>query len=92
MLPQSSVSGQPITRAKELAGDKQFAVILAVEREADGTTALASAASSLGGSYPHLDAEQRTELARHLIGFVTWSEIVTRFGLRPECLLDRVPT
>ena len=47
MLPQSSVSGQPITRAKELAGDKQFAVILAVEREADGTTALASAASSL---------------------------------------------
>ena len=80
-----------VEAAKEFAGDKEFAVILAVEREADGTTALASAASSLDGSYPHLDAGQRTELARHLVGFVTWPEIVTRFGLPPECLLDRVP-
>ena len=46
----------------------------------------------LGKILNGLDAEQRTELARHLIGFVTWSEIVTRFGLRPECLLDQVPT
>ena len=88
---QRSQLWRNVEAAKEFAGDKQFAVILAVEREADGTTALASAASSLDGSYPHLDAEQRTELARHLIGFVTWSEIVTRCGLRPECLLDRVP-
>ena len=89
---QRSQLWRNVEAAKELAGDKQFAVILAVEREADGTNALDSAASSLAGSYPHLDTEQRTELARHLIGFVTWSEIVTRFGLRPECLLDRVPT
>ena len=88
---QRSQLWRNVEAAKEFAGDKQFAVILAVEREADGTTALASAASSLGDSYPHLDAEQHTELARHLIGFVTWSKIVTRFGLRPECLLDRVP-
>ena len=82
-----------VEAAKEFASDKEFAVILAVERESDGRTALASAAYSLDGSYPHLDAEQRTELDRHLIGFVTWPEIVNRCGLRPECLLDDlVPT
>ena len=57
----------------------------------DGTTALANAASSLAGSYPHLDSGQRAELSSHLIGFVTWPDVVTKFGLPPECLLDRVP-
>jgi hypothetical protein len=80
-----------VEAAKESANDRQFAVILAVEREADGTAALVAAASSLGGSYPHLDAGQRADLDRHLLGFVTWSEIAARFGLPPECLLDRVP-
>jgi len=88
---QRSQLWRNVEAAKEFASDKQFAVILAVEREADGTTALAKAASSLEGSYPHLDSGQRAELCRHLIGFVTWPEVVTRFGLRPECLLDRVP-
>ena len=89
----NQVVSKALTRpeaAKEFASDKQFAVILAVERETDGATALAKAASSLEGSYPHLDSEQRAELSRHLIGFVTWPEVVTRFSLRPECLLDRV--
>ncbi len=87
---QRSQLWRNVEAAKEFASDKQFAVILAVEREADGTTALANAASSLEGSYPHLDSGQRAELCRHLIGFVTWPEVVTRFGLRPECLLDQV--
>jgi hypothetical protein len=88
---QRSQLWRNVEAAKEFASDKQFAVILAVEREADGTTALAKAASSLEGSYPHLNSGQRAELSRHLIGFVTWPEVVTRFGLRPQCLLDRVP-
>ena len=89
---QRSQLWRNVEAAKEFAGDKQFAVILAVECEADGTTALAVGATSLDGSYPHLDSEQRAELSRHLIGFVTWPGIVARFGLRPECLLDRVPS
>ncbi len=88
---QRSQLWRNVEAAKEFAGDKQFAVILAVEREADGTTALANAASSLAGSYPHLDSGQRAELSSHLIGFVTWPDVVTKFGLPPECLLDRVP-
>ena len=88
---QRSQLWRNVEAAKELAGDKQFAVILVVEREADGTTALANAASSLAGSYPHLDSVQRAELSSHLIGFVTWPDVVTKFGLPPECLFDRVP-
>ena len=65
-------------------------MILAVENEADGTTALTDASSSLAGSYPHLAPGKRSELARHLIGFVTWAQVVARFGLSPECLPSRV--
>jgi len=80
-----------VEAAREFAGQKQFAVILAVENEAHGATALADAAGSLEKSYPHLDAAQRAEMSRHLVGFVTWPEIVTQFSLPRECLLDRVP-
>lgn len=88
---QRSQLWRNVEAAKEFAGPKQFAVILAVESEADGTTALANAASSLDGSYPHLTNEQRAELSRHLVGFVTWPEVVTRFGLARETLIDRLP-
>ena len=64
-----------VEAAKEFAGSRQFAVILAVENEVDGTSALSDAAVSLSESYPHLDADQQGELSRHLIGFVTWSEL-----------------
>jgi hypothetical protein len=79
-----------VEAAQEFAGAREFAMIVAVENEAAGTAALADASTSLVGSYPHLDEGQRTELARHLIGFVTWAEVVTRFGLSPECLPPRV--
>ena len=87
---QRSQLWRNVEAAREFAGQKQFAVILAVESETDGTTALADAAQSLEKSYPHLDAPQRDELSRHLIGFVTWPEVVAKFGLPRECLLDRV--
>ena len=89
---QRSQLWRNVEAAREFAGQKQFAVILAVENEAEGTTALANAVRSLEGSYPHLDGGQRTELSRHLIGFVTWPEVVARFELPRECLLDVVPT
>jgi hypothetical protein len=80
-----------VEAAQEFAGDKQFGVILAVEDEAEGATALAEAAGSLDGSYPHLDGGHRAELSRHLIGFVTWPGVVASFGLRPEGLRDPAP-
>jgi hypothetical protein len=75
-----------VEAARELAGTRGFAVILAVENEADGTSALADAAASRSDSYPHLDPAQQHELDRHLLGFVTWAELVTRFSLAPDCL------
>ena len=87
---QRSQLWRNVEAAKEFAGAKEFAVILAVENEADGTTALTDASSSLAGSYPHLAPGKRSELARHLIGFVTWAQVVARFGLSPECLPSRV--
>ncbi|MEP7248067.1 MAG: hypothetical protein ABI885_30890 [Gammaproteobacteria bacterium] len=87
---QRSQLWRNVEAAQEFAGAKEFAMILAVENEADGTTALADGSSSLAGSFPHLEPGQRTELDRHVIGFVTWAEVVTRFGLTPECLPPRV--
>ena len=87
---QRSQLWRNVEAAREFAGQKEYAVILAVENETDGTTALANAASSVDGSYPHLDSGQRAELSRHLVGFVTWPEVVTTFGLPSECLLDCV--
>ncbi len=87
-FPDRTQLWRNVEAAKELASGRAFAVILAVEREPDGKTALTSAASSRDDSYPHLDAKQRTELDRHLLGFVTWSQIVARCGLPPECLSD----
>jgi hypothetical protein len=70
-----------VEAAQEFAGSREFAVMLAVEHEADGVSALAAGAASLAGSYPHLEPPQRSELDRHLLGFVTWADVVTRFGL-----------
>ena len=89
---QRSQVWRNVEAAKEFAGDKQFAVMLALENEQDGISALAAAEGSLASSYPHLDPDERAQLDRHLLGFVTWAEVVTRFALRPECLLHQVPT
>lgn len=75
--------------AREFAGRKRFGVILAAESELDGVTALRVATESVADSYPHLDLEEREELDRRLLGFVTWQAIVTQFGLPPSCLLER---
>ena len=65
--------------AKEFAGSKPFGVILGVEHEAEGVAALSDAVASLDGSYPHLGAEEKAELSSHLLGYVTWPDIVSRF-------------
>ena len=82
-------------RNVEAAGDfsegKDFAVILAVETEGDGTAALAAAAASLRGSYPHLEEPDREQLFQHLLGFVTWRKMVDEFGLPGECLVESLP-
>ena len=82
-FPQRSRLWRTVEAAREFAGSKPFAVMLAVESEVDGATALAAATASLDASYPHLSPEQRVELSRHLIGFVTCPALVSRFGLPP---------
>jgi hypothetical protein len=37
-------------------------------------------------SYPHLTDARRSELARHLMGFVIWAQIVEQFSLPAYCL------
>ncbi|MDO8835846.1 MAG: hypothetical protein Q7V01_09625 [Vicinamibacterales bacterium] len=73
-----------VEAVRELAGERQFAVILAVDDDAAGAAALAGAQVSLGDSFPHLDAGARTDLSRHLLGFVTPADLAARFGLEHE--------
>lgn len=74
--------------AGQQANGRLFGIIVAVESEADGRRALADAAESRDGSYPHLTQDQREALDRHLLGFVVWEEIVSRFSLPREVLLE----
>jgi hypothetical protein len=80
-FPLRSRVWRHVEAAKELAGSRQYAVILAVEDEAAGAAALAAAQTSLDGSLPHLDPAQRIDLSRHLLGFVTGHDVATRLGL-----------
>ena len=80
-FPRRSRVWRLVEAARELAGARQFGVILAADDETAGTVALAAAQTSIDGSYPHLDPGQRTDLGRHLIGFVTPAELAARFGL-----------
>ena len=74
--------------ARDLAAGRAYGVILGVETPDSGTLALAQAAASRDNSFPHLGAMERDELDRHLLGFVVWSEVVTRFALPPSVLRD----
>ena len=80
-----------VEAARDFSKGKDFAVILAVETERDGTAALAAAAASLSGSYPHLGELDRERLSQHLLGFVTWRQMVDEFGLPRECLVESLP-
>jgi hypothetical protein len=73
-----------VEAAQQFALDKAFGVILAVEQ--DGNAALEEADATLNESYPHLTDEQKSELSRHLLGFVTWSHLAQEFELPPYCL------
>jgi hypothetical protein len=89
-LEKRSQLWRNVEAAREFAGGKQFGVILAVEDELDGSAALDEAMRSLGDSYPHLESGECAELSRHLIGFVTWPDVVRKCGLPADCLIDRV--
>ena len=39
-------------------------------------------------SLPHLSEAQQADLMKHYLGFTTWQEIVTRFGLPSTLLAD----
>ena len=80
-FPMRTQLWRNVEGAKEFAGSRPFGVILGVEQEAEGVTALADAVASLDGSYSHLGDEEKAELASHLLGFVTWSDIISRFEL-----------
>jgi hypothetical protein len=67
--------------AQEFGAGKSFSVMLAVDSEPEGVAALEAAATSLVPSYPHLTTKQQNKLARHLLGFVTWSAIIERFDV-----------
>ena len=79
-----------VEAAEQFARGKQFGVVLACETDDAGVDALTHAKDSLAPSFPHLTEERRSDLARHLLGFVTWADIVARFGLPEECLPERV--
>jgi hypothetical protein len=74
--------------AGEIAAGRQFGVLLAVEDNASGDTALAVAERVRDASYPHLSDERRRELDAHLLGYVVWSDLVDTFGLSPAVLKD----
>lgn len=86
---QRSQLWRNVEAAQEFAGGRQFGVILAVEQHSEGVAALDVAAGSLVASYPHRNTAEQAELSRHLVGFVTWSEIVARFDLPPSCLIEK---
>lgn len=84
---QRSQLWRNVETADEFAAGKPSAVILAVETDGDGQKALREADRSVEKSYPHLPPQRREELSRHLLGFVTWSSIVSEFGLPASCLI-----
>lgn len=83
-FPQRSRLWRNVEAAKELAGDRQFGLLLAADSVADGTAAMDHAADTLAGSFPHLEGAPRAELSTHLLGFVTWPEVARTLHLPPD--------
>jgi hypothetical protein len=70
-----------VEAARELAGGRDFGVMLAVETLDAGIAAIAAADAALVESTPHMSDEERAELQGHLLGSVTWRDIGRRFDL-----------
>lgn len=68
--------------ARELAVGRAFGLILAVENQAQRL--LEAALRTRDHSLPHLSQEEREELQGHLLGAISWAEIVTAFGLAAD--------
>jgi hypothetical protein len=88
---QRSQLWRNVEAAEEFAQGKDFGVMLAVEYDEQGTGALKAAQDTLEASFPHLTPQHRADLSTHFLGFVTWPEVVTRFGLPPHCMPETVP-
>lgn len=81
-----------VEAAQTLAGPRTFGVIVGVETDDDGKRELDAAMSSLDKSCPHLLPAERTALARHLLGYVTWKgTLKPAFGLPDSCFPETVP-
>jgi hypothetical protein len=87
---QRSQLWRNVEAAEQFARGREFGVILACESDDAGQDALTHANASLTASFPHRTDERRRDLAQHLLGFVTWADIVARFALPEECLPARV--
>ena len=72
--------------AQQFAGGEQFGVILAVEQESEGKAALHEADGTLADSYPHLIDADQSALSQHLLGFVTWTQMIQQFSLPAHCM------
>ncbi len=80
-----------VEAAQTLAGPRTFGVIVGVETDDDGKRELDAAMSSLDKSCPHLLPAERTALARHLLGYVTWKgTLKPAFGLPDSCFPETV--
>jgi hypothetical protein len=87
---QRSQLWRNVEAGREFAGARAFGLMLAVETDTDGHSAITHAAESLVNSFPHLTSVQRAEMDRYFLGFITWPDIVTKFRLPPDCLIDRL--
>lgn len=80
-----------VEAAQTLAQRRAFGVLVGVEQREDGERALSFAMSSLDESCPHLTEAERADLARHLLGYVTWTGTMKRaFDLPDSCFPERV--
>jgi hypothetical protein len=84
---QRSQLWRNVEAAQELARDRAFGVVVAVEK--DEEQVMETARQTRDASLPHLTPAVRDDLASHLLGAITWAQIVTEFDL-PTRLLRSV--
>jgi hypothetical protein len=89
-FPKRNQLWRNVECARQLAGEREYGVLLAVEDEAHGHQAMKDAAATRDESLPHLSPDGRDELARHLRGFVTWKIIVRELKVPENVLVERL--
>lgn len=72
--------------AKEIAGEKHFAVVVIAENEIG-----ALSQEVIDTSLPHFSPKERTDLMRHYLGCLTWKEVCVAVNVPYESLPDTAP-